>query len=89
MEYACNLGIFKLGEISIDGTKIQANASKHKAMSWEYANQLEVQFQAEVEALLHKSQTEAGESFRDLDLPQELPRRQERLEKSASAQDRD
>ena len=83
LEYACNLGIFKLGDISIDGTKIQANASKHKAMSWEYANKLEVQLQAEVEALLHKSQTEAGESFRDIDIPQEVQRRQERLEKIA------
>ena len=43
LEYACHLGVFKLGDISIDGTKIQANASKHKAMSWEYANKLEVQ----------------------------------------------
>ncbi len=81
--YAGSLGIFKLGDISIDGTKIQANASKHKAMSWEYANKLEVQLQAEVEALLHKSQTEAGESFRDIDIPQEVQRRQERLEKIA------
>ena len=38
---------------------------------------------AEVEALLQKSQTEAGESFRDLDIPTELQRRQERLEKIA------
>ncbi len=38
---------------------------------------------AEVEVLLHKSQTEAGESFRDIDIPQELQRRQERLEKIA------
>ena len=83
LEYACNLGIFKLGDISIDGTKIQANASKHKAMSWEYANKLEVQLQAEVEALLDKSQTEAGASFRDIDIPQEVQRRQERLEKIA------
>ena len=43
LEYACTLGIFQLGDISIDGTKIQAHASKHKAMSWEYANKLEVQ----------------------------------------------
>ena len=83
LEYACHLGIFKLGDISIDGTKIQANASKHKAMSWEYANKLEVQLQAEVATLLEKSQTEAGENFRDLDIPQELQRRQERLEKIA------
>ena len=50
LEYACKLGSFKLGDISIDGTKIEANASKHKAMSWEYACKLEVQLQAEVKA---------------------------------------
>ncbi len=83
LEYACRLGIFKLGDISIDGSKIEANASKHKAMSWEYACKLEVQLQAEVEALWHKSQTETGESFRDIDIPQEIQRRQERLEKLA------
>ncbi len=83
LEYAWSLGIFKLGDISIDGTKIQANASKHKAMSWEYAQKLEVQLQAEVETLLHKSQTEAGESFRDIDIPQEVQRREERLKKIA------
>ncbi|MGK7947232.1 MAG: hypothetical protein AB4368_00100 [Xenococcaceae cyanobacterium] len=52
-------------------------------MSWEYANKLSVQLQAEVATLLEKSQTEAGENFRDLDIPQELQRRQERLEKIA------
>ena len=81
LEYACTLGIFKLGDISIDGTKIKANASKHKAMSWEYACKLEVQLQAEVEALLQKSQTEQGETFRDIDIPQEVQRRKERLAK--------
>ncbi len=83
LEYAWTLGIFKLGDISIDGTKIEANASKHKAMSWEYACKLEVQLQAEVAVLWHKSQTEAGESFCDIDIPQEIHRRQERLEKIA------
>ena len=83
LEYACHLGIFKLGDISIDGTKIQANASKHKAMSWEYANKLEVQLLAEVETLLQKSQTEAGESFGDIDMPQEIQRREDRLSKVA------
>ncbi len=58
-------------------------ASKHKAMSWEYANKLEVQLLAEVETLLQKSQTEAGESFGDIDMPQEIHRREDRLSKVA------
>jgi transposase len=35
------LGLVKLGNIYIDGTKIQANASRHKAMSYEYMQRLE------------------------------------------------
>lgn len=89
LESACSLGIFKLGDISIDGSKIQANASKHKAMSWEYANKLEVQLQAEVSALLHKSQTEVGESFRDIDIPQELHPTARAARKNCSGQEGD
>jgi transposase len=46
------MGLVKLGNVSLDGTKIKANASKHKALSWEYANQLEEQLKAEVEELM-------------------------------------
>ena len=45
---AHGMGLLKLGDISMDGTKIKANASKHKAMSWEYACKLEVQLRSEV-----------------------------------------
>jgi transposase len=83
LEYAYKLGILKLGDISLDGTKIEANASKHKAMSWEYANKLEAQWQAEVEALFKKAETEQGEDFCDIDIPLEVKRRQDRLEKIA------
>ena len=89
LEYACKLGIFKLGDISIDGSKIEANASKHKAMSWEYANKLEVQLKAEVEALIDKSQAEQGETFLDIDIPQEVQRRKERRRQDRRGQGRD
>ena len=42
------MGLLKLGTISLDGTKVKANASKHKALSWDHANKLEKQ-------LLHSS----------------------------------
>ena len=42
----------KLGNISLDGTKIAANASKHKALSWEHANRIEAQLRQEVQLLL-------------------------------------
>jgi hypothetical protein len=59
LEYACGLGIFNLGDISIDGVKIKANASKHKAMSWDYACQLEEQLQQEVATM--ECQSRKGE----------------------------
>jgi hypothetical protein len=46
------MGLIKLGTVSLDGTKIKANASKHKALSWAYANQLEAQLKAEVDELM-------------------------------------
>ncbi|MEY3289276.1 MAG: hypothetical protein RLZZ419_1518 [Pseudomonadota bacterium] len=39
--HAYGLGVLRLGDVSLDGTKIHANASKHNAMSWGYANRLE------------------------------------------------
>ena len=81
LEYACRLGIFKLGEISIDGVKIKANASKHKAMSWDYACKLEEQLKQEVATLLTKAESESSQGGPEIDIPQELERRQARLEK--------
>jgi transposase len=81
LEYACGLGIFKLGEISIDGVKIKANASKHKAMSWEYACKLEEQLKQEVATLLGKAESENSRGEPEIDIPQELQRRQARLSK--------
>ena len=43
------MGLVKLGTVSLDGTKIKANTSKHKALSWDYANRLEAQLKQEVE----------------------------------------
>ncbi|MDM8563827.1 hypothetical protein QUF54_10785, partial [Candidatus Marithioploca araucensis] len=74
--------IFKLGDISIDGTKIEANASKHKAMSWEYANKLEAMLQAEVEILLKQAEVANSKGNQDtLSIPAEIERREERLTK--------
>ena len=79
---AHGIGILRLGDISLDGTKIKANASKHKAMSWEYANKLEAQFKAETDELLKKAEAESGKSG-GIDIPAELERREARLEKIA------
>jgi len=82
------MGLVKLGSVSLDGTKIKANASKHKALSWDYANRLEVQLQQEVRELLRLAEA-ADQSARpeDMDIPEELQRREERLVAIARAKE--
>jgi len=74
------MGLMKLGTVSLDGTKIKANASKHKALSWEYANRLEEQLKGEVEELLRLA-GEADQSSlpEEMKIPEELERREKRL----------
>jgi transposase len=81
LQIAQGLGILKLGDVSLDGAKIQANASKHKAMSWAYAERLEATLRAEVQRLLQQAEAAAGSGSPDLDLPAELKRREDRLQK--------
>jgi transposase len=82
------MGLVKLGTISLDGTKIKANASKHKALSWEYANRLEAQLKQEVEELMRLAE-EADQCSRpeEMDIPEELKRRDERLTAIARAKE--
>ncbi|SDF78773.1 Transposase domain [Mucilaginibacter pineti] len=76
------LGLVKLGTIYIDGTKIQANASRHKAMSYAYMNELEARLEAEIARLLALAdQQDEKEKARELDIPLELGLRKDRLEK--------
>lgn len=77
------LGVLKLGDVSLDGTKIMANASKHHAMSWGYAEQLEQQLRAEVQTLLARATAGDGAEDERVDLPEELQRREDRLTKIA------
>ena len=80
---AHGLGILKLGDVSLDGTKIEANASQHKALSWAYAEKLEATLRAEVRTLLQRAEAVEGPGSPDLDLPAELKRREDRLQKIA------
>ena len=81
-------GLVKLGHVAIDGTKMKANASKHKAMSYDRMNKEEARIAAEVESLLARA--EAVDAAEDQlygvgqaphDLPAELRRREDRLAK--------
>ena len=49
-------GLVKLGHVALDGTKIKANASKHKAMSYERMSEAEQKLEQEVAQLLAKAQ---------------------------------
>lgn len=73
------MGLLKLGTVSLDGTKIKANASKHKAMSWGYAKELEEQLRQEVQALLKQAEQADAEDEPQIDIPDELARREDRL----------
>lgn len=73
------MGLLKLGNVSLDGTKIKANASKHKAMSWSYANTLEEQLRREVQELLRRAERADAEDEPEIDIPDELARREDRL----------
>jgi transposase len=80
------MGLVKLGTVSLDGTKIKANASKHKAMSWEYANRLEEQLKGEVQELMRLSEQADGQKAPEqMDIPAELERREQRLAVIAEA----
>jgi len=81
VQLAKELGLVKLGTLAVDGTKIKANASRHKAMSYGRMIESEVQLKAEIAQLLAKAQT-ADEAERDepeQDIPAELARREDRL----------
>jgi len=92
---AKELGMVELGMIGLDGTKIKANASKHKAMSYGRMREEEVKLKQEIEALLERARaTDAQEDVRlgvdqtEQELPQELRRREVRLAKIQAAKAR-
>ena len=73
-------GLVKLGTVSLDGTKIKANASKHKSLCWLYATQLEQQLKAEVEELMRLAEDADPSALpEERVIPEELKRREARL----------
>jgi len=85
-------GLVKLGHVALDGTKVAANASKHKAMSYARMEKSAAELRAEVERLLAEAEaTDAaedalyGKGKRGEELPKELRFRQSRLKKIEEA----
>ena len=84
---AHQMGVVKLGTVSLDGTKVQANASKHRALSWEHAGTIEAQLRAEVAQLLQlAAQADAADLPDGMCVPDELKRRDARLAAIAAGQ---
>jgi transposase len=94
LRLAGELGMVKLGNLSTDGTKIRANASRHKAMSYGYMNKEVERLEKEIDALLKEAeQTDAEQDAalggrRGDELPAELKRREDRLVKIREAKAR-
>jgi transposase len=85
-------GLVKLGHVAADGTKMGANASKHKAMSYERMGEAEKKLEEEVTRLLQEAErvdadedAKFGKGKRADELPAELQRRESRLKKIREA----
>jgi transposase len=85
-------GLVKLGQVAIDGTRVKANASKHKAMSYGRMGEKEAALQAEIAELLRRAEqadrdedARYGRDRRGDELPAELARRESRLKKIREA----
>ena len=94
LRLAGEMGLVKLGNLSTDGTKMKANASRHKAMSYGDMIKDIARLEAEVEELLKQSEQSDAEqdaalgSRRGDELPAELKRREDRLAKIREAKTR-
>ena len=81
VKLAGECGLIKLGTIAVDGTKLRANASKHKAMSYERMQLAERELKAQIDVLLARAaQTDAAQADEpELDIPAEIERREQRV----------
>ena len=92
LQIAMEAGTIKLGQVVLDGSKVKANASKHKAMSYGRMQEEEKQIKEEVKRLLEQAEaTDAEEDTRygrdktGEELPAELARRETRLKRIQEA----
>jgi transposase len=81
LEVARENQLSRFGTVSLDGTKIHANASRHSALSYGYAEQVQAQLRAEVQEMLALAEAADQSSLPDgLELPAEMQRREQRLD---------
>jgi transposase len=87
LQVACELGFLKVGTIAIDGTKIRANASKHAAVSYKRAQEIERKLRAEVEKLMRLAEEADNTPLAEgVSIPAEIARREERIARVQQAQ---
>ena len=81
VKLARECGLVKLGTIAVDGTKVKANASRHKAMSYKRMLQAEAELKGQIAALLERAKAAdaAERNEPELDVPAEIERREDRL----------
>lgn len=85
-------GLLKVGRLALDGTKVKANASRHKAMSYDRMTQEEERLRQEIDELLQQAEStddqedsRHGQDRTGEELPDELARRETRLKKIEAA----
>jgi transposase len=82
LRLAKEMGLLKVGTVSVDGTHIKANASKHKGVRYDRAGELAQQLCKDIEELLARAdKSDAEETADDQKLPPEIARREALLEK--------
>ena len=83
---ARTMGVLKLGNIALDGSTLNANASRHSALSYGHIKKLEEQLQGEVRKLMELAEAADNETIPDgMNLPEEITRREDRLKAIAVA----
>jgi transposase len=86
LELASEMKLLTLGTVSLDGTKLHANASRHSALSYGHIGKLETQLKAEVQDLLAQAEAADQADLPDgVNLPEEIKRREDRLTVMADA----
>jgi transposase len=92
LKLCAKAGLVKVGRIALDGSKVKANASRHKAMSYDYMLKEEQRLKKEIQTLLTQAEEvdqaedkTYGRNRRGDELPEELARRQSRLQKIREA----
>jgi hypothetical protein len=89
LKLAREMGVLRVGTVSVDGTHIKANASKHRSVRYDRAKDLEEQLTADIEELLAKAEAADSEEAEDgARLPEEIARRESVREKLREAQRR-